>query len=88
VEPQRVADLEDNEAAAKAQIAEIAGRVDAIDKRTTEAEVKMWRQQLITTRWIGDVLVKHSAALGAIAAHLDVEVDVSVPPLLPDGGEP
>jgi hypothetical protein len=88
VAPERIADLEDRGGEVDARVDLLAVKVADIDARTTEAERKMWRHQVITTRWIGDVLVKHSSALAAIAAHLDVEVDVNVPPLLPDEGEP
>jgi hypothetical protein len=65
-----------------------ASKIAEIDARTNAAEIRMHRETVRSTRWMADVLTIHTVALGAIAKHLDVDVDLSIPPLLPAEDEP
>lgn len=89
IEPDRVLAVEQSVASAAQRDAEHdrelldqAKAIAALSAKTGEAEAKLWRESARTSRWMADVLVKHSAALGAIAKQLDVDVDVAVPPML------
>jgi len=68
----RAVDLERRDAEQDKDIA-------AIEAKAMATELRLLRQQNTMSRWMVDVMVKHSGALEAIAAKLHVEVDVRVP---------
>lgn len=62
------------------QHAELSADQDELERR-----VAMSNRRIIS--WIAECLMRQSNALGALANHHGLEVDVSVPPLLPDAGD-
>jgi len=79
---------------ALARISAIEGRLDVVAAQQQESaadaaklERRLLRSQTRTLQWIGEVLIKQSEAIGALASAAGVKVDVSVPPLMPDGDE-
>ncbi len=65
------------------QLAEVRKDVDEVERAQSDAETKLLREQVTTQRWLGDNLIKQSRAIQAIARAVDVQIDASVEPLLP-----
>jgi hypothetical protein len=60
----------------------------ALSDEQKALERRMERNHVRTLQWIASVLSKQSQAIGAIAKAQGVDVDVSVPPLLPASQDP
>lgn len=74
-------EVEAEVAQARAEIAGHKARLDAHDAVLKESTDDITNTQ----RWLGDVLVKQSAALADLASAVGVKVDVTVPQLISEG---
>ncbi len=90
VDPDRISSIEAGIAVDRAadierdrELTAQAAKVAAIDARTNEAEIRMHRESVRSTRWMAEVLTIQNAGIAAIAADLNVKVDLTIPPLLP-----
>lgn len=75
VEPERVAVVEQ-------RVDQQQRDIGALVAKTKAIEIAAQRDSVATLRWVVDVLSKQNNALTAIAAELNVDVDLTLPPLV------